>query len=923
MSIPAFLRLSLHGGRPLKMACLAASLAAVCAAVLLRATLATFLVHEYLAAHGVRSQVVVDTIDFRGATAHGSLGPANSPDVTFRRLAVNFDPRYWLPRIAEIDIERPTLHMTFGRNGLVVTSLKPWIDAPLVQNASIVALPNLVSTKLVVSVKRAKLFVSTPIGRMEIDGNARFEGNQPVSVEAVVRSTHLNHGIYSIDLTSGALKGTATLSGMRLHALFTGNATVEETATPVHADGVRVAFDIIGLRWSGISGRVDVSAASANVSLDAAAVHHEGIAPGPFSVRAVISQPDANLAQGHFRSSGEVQATARGSLSLDDSKAVLASVPLLSSDVRTTDALVSALGDLTVSVHLSWRTTNDGAAYVLDGPAQVTGAGPVLMRVSILPGGLRVNSSGIVGGIAIILSGRDVPNFALSIPQFSWRGSKMDAVLAVTARFDFGALQDITLEAQAVAQRRIGLFVVDLQRCASMRLASLSARGKLIASDATMTFCAANGRPLLRASNGAWALRGIATDLSAKLDAARLKLTRGGADVAVDGSTGTAPGAVVTVSALLSDPARAARLATEKVTGNIVLADNIVHSQFDIAAGPRRVHIGNISVTHKMTTGTGHAIIDFRAVTFSPQGLQPSNISPLLSTIAQADGSAGFAGRLDWTAKHLDSRGQLDVDDLRFTSPLGEAERLRTHIVFTSLLPLVTAPNQQIDIARVDWALPFTESETHISIASSRIHIDDARTDIAGGTVSLSPLSVDLSSGTTIHGIVRLEHVALGSIIGVSNLGSKLHLEGPVSGIIPFSFGPDGLHFAGGQIEADGPGRLSIDSSLWGGGEANAAEKAAYKAMENLAYDTLSASIDSQPGGRLRLDFHVSGYDDSPGPRNLRFGLFELLRGTAFQTNIPVPQGTAINLELDTSLNFDELLRGYESAWSQMTAKSR
>ena len=46
-------------------------------------------------------------------------------------------------------------------------------------------------------------------------------------------------------------------------------------------------------------------------------------------------------------------------------------------------------------------------------------------------------------------------------------------------------------------------------------------------------------------------------------------------------------------------------------------------------------------------------------------------------------------------------------------------------------------------------------------------------------------------------------------------------------------------------------------------------------------------------------------------------GLVDLINGSALQKPIPLPSGTPIDLTLDTSLNFDELLKSYTEAWSK------
>ncbi len=906
----------------------ATGLGIACAlAYVFRTPLATFLLHEYLASQGVRSRILVDSIDLGGATAHGSLGRPDAPEVSFERIIVKFDPYGWVPEVAEIDVQNPIMRLTVGPNGISLGSLQPWIDARRVRSASSAGYPNFVSDALAVNVAHARLIAATPAGSMEIDGNARIESGQPRLIDAVIRRARLRSGIFSADVKSGTLKGVATPSGFRLHASISGGLAADEAGGSVHVDGVRISFDVPALRWKIFSDEAAVSAASATLSFDADAAYRQSLPPVPLSLRARFLNVETGIAHGHLQSKGEVEATAEGSLSHADANSLVAGLPLLGGDRRTADALVAAARDLTLSAHLSWLVSRKQTEFTLAGPTQLSGAGPILLRLSPVPGraGLRFGPASVAGGIDGSLSGRGLPNAVFAIPAFSWRraGGAFDGVLGLTARFDFGAFQGVTVDGQADAQLRNGVFLLNPERCIVARVASLTSRRKRIVSDAVATFCALNGQPFFSASNAGWALRSTASDLSANFDAAGLRVSGGSGRVVIGGSSAGVRDAKIDVAAALSDRAKVARFTPESIAGNIQFAKAAVRGRFDVASGSHRTHIGTIDFTHRTKTGTGYARIDFPDVAFDTKGLQPANISPLFSAIAQAQGSARFAGRLDWTAKRIDSHGRLDIDDLRFTSPLGVAEQLRTHMIFTSLLPPATAPGQPIDIARVNWTLPLTQIETSVSFVSSQIRVAAAKTQLAGGTISLAPLSIDLKPGMTVTGAVRLSHVSLGALIAASNLGDRMHLDGRVSGTIPFSFGPAGLRFTGGHIGADGPGRLSLDPSLWGSGVPNAVEKVAYQALENLAYDSLSAAIDSEPRGRLRIVFHIKGYSDSPGTNEARIGLFDLVQGTAFQKNIPLPRGTPIDLSLDTSLNFDELLRGYEAAWSQVTAEAR
>jgi hypothetical protein len=142
-----------------------------------------------------------------------------------------------------------------------------------------------------------------------------------------------------------------------------------------------------------------------------------------------------------------------------------------------------------------------------------------------------------------------------------------------------------------------------------------------------------------------------------------------------------------------------------------------------------------------------------------------------------------------------------------------------------------------------------------------------------------------------------------------------------VSGNIPFVMGPEGFRITNGHVAADGPGRLSVNRSLWAQGDAainsNAVQDFAYQALENLAFDQMSADLNSVANGRLNVVFHIKGKSAPPKPQVAEVAIADIINGTALYKPIALPSGTPIDLTLDTSLNFDELLKSYAEAWSK------
>jgi Dicarboxylate transport len=206
------------------------------------------------------------------------------------------------------------------------------------------------------------------------------------------------------------------------------------------------------------------------------------------------------------------------------------------------------------------------------------------------------------------------------------------------------------------------------------------------------------------------------------------------------------------------------------------------------------------------------------------------------------------------------------------------------------------------------------------SFGGSTLRVDSLSGNIAEGGIKLGAFAVDLSAPNRINGVANLNAISLAPLVAASNLGSKIKLIGKVTGTVPFAAGPDGFRIANGHLQSDGPGRISLNRSVWsanGEPAANAVQDLAYQALENLAFDQMTADINSVAGGRLQVLFHIKGHSDPPKPQQAEVAVADIINGSALQKPIALPSATPIDLTLDTSLNFDELLKSYAEAWSK------
>jgi len=327
-----------------------------------------------------------------------------------------------------------------------------------------------------------------------------------------------------------------------------------------------------------------------------------------------------------------------------------------------------------------------------------------------------------------------------------------------------------------------------------------------------------------------------------------------------------------------------------------------------------------------MVKAAGAAHITAPHLVFADGKLQPGSLSPLLAAFKHADGAADFSGDVTWTAQEIKSRGRLTVAGLDFLSPLGKAHGVKAALDFTSLLPPTAAPGQTLTISRIDWTVPFTNVNVRFGFSPTAISVQGIDSAIAEGHAALGAFTLNLANPGRMDGAVDIKSVALAPLIAASNLEGKVMLEGKVSGHIPFTAGPGGLRITNGRLDAEDGGRLSINRALWAQGNASASANAvqdfAYQALENLAYEHLSADLNSVAGGRLQVVFKIKGKSNPPQTQEAKVGLMELLNGTALQKPIPLPSNTPIDLTLDASLNFDELLKSYAEAWSKTLSQS-
>ncbi|WP_297512408.1 YdbH domain-containing protein [uncultured Caulobacter sp.] len=748
------------------------------------------------------------------------------------------------------------------------------------------------------------------------------------------------------------------------------------SAPTLDARDAGLTFDasriVVGRREGRTTGRGAVSAElRAGQALAAGTATRDLTARAASSNLALVLAPDGAALNGPLELKAEAGRAARGALAL--SAARLNARGRI--DQRRGDLTLALAGDLTGrsgvsrpdAERLAARIPNPGYAkplsealrtFTLSAPAMDLSVKSGRTRLMLgrdarvvapngasltvaAPGGplLDAGPEGARGVLRADLSGGGLPKITATAPGWRAAGGVVTSPLALRIEgFDLPPIRGVSGAIDGRARFADGRFVLTTARCVPVT-AKTYALGENPVTDLAASLCPAKA-PLVTASAAGWSAALRFEDGQGTMSAAQAKLQGGKGEASLGGSHGFERAIVRMDSGAVADAAPQRRFNPILAKGALALADGLWSGTFQ-AATPVGAPLGEIRLRHVVATGQGQADIDASKLTFAPGGLQPADLTPMAAFARDAKGPASFAGVFAWDKQGVTSRGRLVADRIDFTSPIGFVATLDGAIDFDGLAPLSTRPGQSLRVVKIDSLVPLTGVESVFQLGADVLHVSKATFEAAKGRVSIEPIDVPLGVDKTISGAIVIQHLDLGELIAASSVADKVKLDAIVDGRLPFTFGPEGLRFHEGRISAVQAGRVEIARTALTGvaaspadspgappkppAQVNAIQDFAYQAMENLAFDQLEAGVNSTDQGRLSILFHIKGRHDPKVAEKARVGILDLLRGRAFNKRIALPAKTPVDLTLDASLNFDELLAAWRRTFAvdQAAAKTR
>ena len=877
---------------------IAAVLLALVAALLLlwlaRAQIAARFAQNYFRSVGVESEVEIGTLGLSGGSGRFSLGPRANPTISAQSIELFFDPVSWIPRVVEVRLVNPVVRARLDESGRVrLEALQDWIDSLSKQQGK----SRFVSDDLAVALTGLRVLLATPSGALDIGGDVKLVRNFPVSASLRARPATITHQGVVVQLTAASLDFD---NNGKLALRLSGSGKRDDMA----AQDAVISLDASGFKW--VTGEtLNVSAPSVRLQASAASL----TAGQQFkAVKLDVAARDlvATIGAG-LRARSDLTVSASAEADAPVNKTLLAMDPTLA---RAVAANLSRL-----TLNFSGRVDHDAkqTSFALTAPLALRGAQGGALTVPVLK--LSGAPNNMSGTLQAALSGSGLPAVTVVMDRLAWDGKSLKADTKATARFNYAMLRGANINANGALTVQGAQYDFQSSSCTRATLTAFRPGAGDMARDVRGNICSAH----LQGEGAAWKFTGRAQGVQSQLTLANAQLSKGAGQIAFEGVGGDFNGTVRVNGGEVSDRVTPIRFQPMLGSGTVALKNGVWRGRFAMTDAAKD-KLGDVDFSHVMASGSGSAHIAAPNLTFTPDKLQPESISPLLAAFRRASGTANFSGDINWTRKEITSRGDLMIEKLDFLTPMGQAQAVKTNIHFVSLLPPVTADDQTVTISRINWTLPFTGVDLRFGFSPTAVKVSALSSGWAEGKVALGAFTINVADLKRVSGTAQITSIALGSLVTASNLGERVKMEGKISGTIPFEVTPEGFRITKGRIASDGPGRLSINRSLWNqGGTAsvNAVQDFAYQALEHLAYDEMTAELNSIANGRLSILFKIKGRSDPPKRQVAEIAIADIVNGTALQKQVPLPSGTPIDLTLDTSLNFDELLKSYAEAWSK------
>ncbi|MGH6785398.1 MAG: intermembrane phospholipid transport protein YdbH family protein [Novosphingobium sp.] len=264
-----------------------------------------------------------------------------------------------------------------------------------------------------------------------------------------------------------------------------------------------------------------------------------------------------------------------------------------------------------------------------------------------------------------------------------------------------------------------------------------------------------------------------------------------------------------------------------------------------------------VDIAHSLASGVGHADLTVSGILFDA-ALQPATLTRnALGVIANASGTVRGTGRIDWTARGVTSGGSFTTDNFDFAAAFGPVKGASGTVVFTDLINLVTAPDQQLRVASINPGIEVNDGVITFQLEPGNIlQLQGGAWPFLGGTMRLRPVRMSLGIAETRRYVLEIEGLDAARFIERMEVGN-ISATGIFDGTLPLVFDENGGRIEGGLLKSRGGGNVSYIGALTYE-NMGAMANFAFQALRDLDYNRMNIAMDGQLEGeivtRVRFD---------------------------------------------------------------------
>ncbi|MFL6800551.1 MAG: YdbH domain-containing protein, partial [Sphingomicrobium sp.] len=272
------------------------------------------------------------------------------------------------------------------------------------------------------------------------------------------------------------------------------------------------------------------------------------------------------------------------------------------------------------------------------------------------------------------------------------------------------------------------------------------------------------------------------------------------------------------------------------------------------------IRVTDVSIEHKLSTGTGHAILDVPALTFN-DSLQPDEITRLTEgVIALVNGTISGRGRIDWDSSgKVTSSGDFTTADLDLAAPFGPVEGIAGTIHFNDLLALTTPPGQVLTAKSINPGILVENGVIRYQLLRGQlVKIERGEWPFMGGRLILQ--ETVLNFGRPSAKRLTFQVVGLDAHTFVETLGFKeLDASGTFDGVLPMIFDEEGGRIVGGRLDSRPGGGSLAYNGVVNKADLGTMGNIAFNALRDLRFKSMIIRLDGDLAGEFTTRATIEG----------------------------------------------------------------